>query len=146
MECQQYLDAGLVGPATKKLNELFTKAADATLKTKATRKTTPCKFKHKAKPKKWFDEECRLHRNKSRKLAIQKQQNPNDIDIRRLHSAALKDYKKICATKKLSFEQHQIQEMEKTGGDCKEFWKSFIALHDIGPVFAFPIRFKNRYS
>ena len=57
-ECEQYLDAGLIEPASDKIEELFTKAADiALIKPKEPRVRHP--YKHKQKPKKWYNKECR---------------------------------------------------------------------------------------
>ena len=108
--CSQYLDAGLVGMASLKLNELFSKAAESTLKIKAKSPKGKEKhpFKHKVKPKKWYDNECRTLRNTSRKFAVLRQQEPNNFTIRRQYSNALKEYKKVCATKKAILEQSQI--------------------------------------
>ena len=54
-EINQYLDAGLVEQASSKLTELYTKAADTVLKVKKPRKLEKHPYKHKQKPKKWYD-------------------------------------------------------------------------------------------
>ena len=79
LECHHYLEAGLINPAAKKLSEIYTTAADATLDTKE-KKTENRRhpYKHKQKPKKWYDNECRTMKNTSRKLGILKQKDPNN--------------------------------------------------------------------
>ena len=97
-ECAQYLDSGLVEPAAGKIEEIFTKTADLVPEeARDTRTRHP--FKHKQKPKKWYNKECRDLKDIVRKKAISKQQNPTDINTRREHSEALKEYKKLCITK-----------------------------------------------
>ena len=53
-------------------------------------------------------------------------QNPKDLDIRRRHTTALKDYKKICTRKKFEFERNQIQDLDHMlSEDHSEFWKKW---------------------
>ena len=42
------------------------------------------------------------------KSAIKKQKDPNDIDTRRQHWEALKEYKNLCQKEKAIYEQTQI--------------------------------------
>ena len=123
-ECTQYLDAGLVEPAAGKIEELFIKTADIVLdEVRETRERHP--FKHKQKPKKWYDKECRDLKNIVRKYAILKQQNPTSSNTRKQHSEALKEYKKLCASKKAIFEENQIRRLEELTSDPTEFWKNW---------------------
>ena len=135
-ECNQYLDAGLVEPAAKKLAEIYTKAADATLEQKPEKlfgSNHP--FKHKQKPKKWYDRECRHLKTISRKLAIQKQQDPTNTDLRLRHTKALKEYKALCSKRKAHFEQSQIQKLdEMLSKDPIEFWKEWKSFGDSYPA------------
>ena len=94
-ECSQYLDAGLTELAAQKINEIYFQAADLTLNTKHKHP-----FKHKNKPKKWYDRECRKQKDLTRRLAISKRNNPLDMIIRKQHKESLKEYKKLCARKK----------------------------------------------
>jgi hypothetical protein len=110
-ELNQYLDAGLVNQASKKLTELYTKAADMVLEVKKPRKKERHPFKHKQKPKRWYDNECCTLKDMCRKLAIKKKQDPKDVDTRQRYSVAIKEYKKICAKKKYHFEKNQIKEL-----------------------------------
>ena len=53
IECNLYIEAGLVDPAAKKLTEVFTRAADVALELKTEGVgRLPHSFKHKQKPKK----------------------------------------------------------------------------------------------
>ena len=123
-ECAQYLDSGLVEPAAGKIEEIFTKTADLVLEeARDTRTRHP--FKHKQKPKKWYNKECRDLKDIVRKKAISKQQNPTDINTRREHSEALKEYKKLCNTKKAIFEENQIKKLDELTRDPTEFWKKW---------------------
>ena len=94
------------------------------------RKCTNHPFKHKKTPKKWYDKECRDLKNICRRLAISKQQNHTDIDIRKHHSIALKEYKKLCNTKKMIFEQSQIRRLEELSENPTEFWKNWKSFGD----------------
>lgn len=130
-ECNLNMEAGLIDPAAKKLAEVYTIAADAALETKKKKKIANHQFKHKKKPRKWYDDECRNLKNISRKLAILKQQNPSNIDIRSRHNIALKEYKKICITKKQQFEQSQIAALDQMlATDPVEFWKKWKSFGD----------------
>ena len=120
----RYLDAGLIEPAAGKIEELFTKTADLILdEVRDTRTRHP--FKHKQKPKKWYNKECRDLKDIVRKYAILKQQNPADINTRKQHSEALKEYKKICNTKKATFEENQIRQLDELANDPTQFWKKW---------------------
>ena len=83
-EIDQYLDARLVEQASNKLTELYTKAADTVLKVKKPRKLGKHPYKHKQKPKKWYDNECRNLKNNCRRWAIRKMQNPIDTENRKI--------------------------------------------------------------
>ena len=58
-ELDQLLEAGLVEQASYKMDELYTKAADIALQVRPPRRTIKHPYKHKQKPKRWYDEECR---------------------------------------------------------------------------------------
>ena len=136
LECHHYLEAGLINPAAKKLSEIYTTAADATLDTKE-KKTENRRhpYKHKQKPKKWYDNECRTMKNTSRKLGILKQKDPNNKELRARHNLALKDYKNICSKKKQEFEHKQIQTLDQMlETDPTEFWKSWKSFGDTYPT------------
>ena len=125
-ELNQYLDAGLVEESSSKLTELFTKAADTVLKVKKPKKKDKHPYRHKQRPKKWYDNECRSLKNICRRLAIAKMQNPTDTEARKQHTMALKDYKKLCAKKKYEFEKNQISELDQMlSEDHSEFWKKW---------------------
>ena len=130
-ELKQFLDAGLVEQASKKMDELYTKAADNALMVKQPKKTFRHPYKHKQKPKRWFDEECRTRKNMCRKHAIRKKQDPTDKTARESHSIALKEYKQLCAKKKYEFEQRQINELDQMlKEDHSEFWKKWKSFGD----------------
>ena len=123
-ECTQFLDAGLIEPAAKKIEEVFTKTADIALEEVRERRTRH-PFKHKQKPKKWYTRDCRDLKNIVRRYAILKQRNPTDMNIRKQHSEALKEYKKLCSTKKAKFEENQIRQLEELAEDPDKFWKNW---------------------
>ena len=72
-----------------------------------------------------FWKECRDLKDIVRKFAILKQQNPADINTRKQHSEALKEYKKICNTKKATFEENQIRQLDELANDPTQFWKKW---------------------
>ncbi len=132
IECNLNMEHGLVDQAAKKLEEVYTIAADASLDRK-TKKSNKSKhpFQHKQKPKKWYDNECRNLKDHSRKLAILKQQQPTNIELRTRHSQALKEYKNMCSKKKYEFEQSQIHELDQMlTNDPTEFWKKWKSFGD----------------
>ena len=88
-ECQQYLDAGLVEPAAKKMSDMFIEAANQSLKVEKKTLIRSDKYKHKKKWKKWFDQECHEQKNVTRKLAIEKHQHPEDKNLRKTHNEAV---------------------------------------------------------
>ena len=73
--------------------------------------------------KKWFDKECRIKRHELRKLANQKHNNPNNIEMRHAYHTTLKNYKITIERKKNQFHETQIQKLETATTDPKEFWK-----------------------
>ena len=90
-ECSQYLDAGLTDLAAQKINEIYFQAADLTLNTKLPKEDkNKHPFKHKNKPKKWYDSECRKQKDITRKLAISKRNNSLGIIIRTQNKESLK--------------------------------------------------------
>ena len=135
-ECNQYLDAGLVEPASDKLISIYIEAAKLSLEVKKVHKKTEGKnnFKHKKKWKKWFDQECRDQKNITRKLAIHKHQHPEDSQLRTKHNEELKKYKKLCSRKKYVFEQQQIDRITALADNTNEFWKEWKHFDDTIPL------------
>ena len=131
-ECSQYLDAGLIELAAKKINEIYFQTAEQTLNIKIPKeKENRHPFKHKNKPKKWYDWECRKQKEITRRLAISKHNNPLDINIRKKHKDSLKEYKKTCARKKYAFEQNQINKLDNMANDPTSFWRHWKHFGDI---------------
>ena len=146
-EFTQYLDAGLVNQASKKLDELYSKAADLVLRPKNKKKPEKHPYKHKQKPKKWYDNECRTMKSMCRKLAVLKKQFPEDMDYRRRYSVAIKEYKQICRRKKFEFEKDQINELdEMLSKDHSEFWKKWKRYGDSFPNSKTPNADGNRWE
>ena len=73
-------DAGLIELAADKLINMFLEAAKFSLEARKTqeKKDTNKAYKHKKIWEKWFDEDCRNHKNVSRRLAILKHQRLDD--------------------------------------------------------------------
>ena len=120
-ECTQFLNAGLVESASNKVEEIFTLAADIALEKPCNQHQRKHPYKHKQKPKKWYDKECRDLKDMVRKKANAKKQNPTQ-ENRMDHSLALKEYKNLCNKKKILFEQQQIRKLEEMKLDPTEFW------------------------
>ena len=74
--------------------------------------------------KKWFDKDCRFKRHHLRKLANQKHRDPNNIEIRDMYHATLKDYKATLEMKKKNFHSNKIEELENARNDPLLFWKT----------------------
>ena len=130
-ECHQYIDAGLVEQASEKLIAMYIETAKLSLETKPKKKKTyNSAFKHKKKWKKWFDEECRLQKNITRRLAIMKHKHPDDKTWRTAHNLELKTYKKLCNKKKYEYEQNQIEKLSDLALDPGEFWKEWKQFDD----------------
>ena len=131
-ECNQYLDAGLVELASNKLISMYIEAANISLEKKNNpkRKENNPAYKHKKKWKKWFDEECKIQKNITRKLAILKHQQPDNRQLRIQHNEELKNYKKLCNKKKSEFELRQIDKLSELALDPGEFWKHYKQIDD----------------
>ena len=123
-ECKQYIEAGLIEPASEKLIAMYLEAAKLSLDSKRNKKkTSETAYKHKKKWKKWFDNDCREQKNKTRRLAILKHKHPQDLALRTTHNEELKKYKKLCNKKKNEYEQKQIEKLSELTLDPGEFWK-----------------------
>ena len=108
------------------MEEIFTTAADTALVERQDRLFHNHPYKHKQRPKKWYNKECKDQKNIVRRLAIKKQQDPSNMNKRVQHSEALKEYKKLCQKKKNIFEQEQIAKLEElVDDDPCEFWKKW---------------------
>ena len=131
-ECEQYLDAGLVEPASDKIIHMYLEAAKLSLEVKKNPKTisNPSAFKHKKKWKKWFDVDCKNQKNITRKLAILKHQQPGEPHLRLKHNEELKKYKTICNKKKKEFEEKQIEKLSELALEPDEFWKHYKQIDD----------------
>ena len=130
-ELNQLLDAGLVKPASDKLTSLYTKAADLVLRVRQPKRQGNHPFKHKQKPKKWFDNECRTLKNLCRKLAISKKQNPTDKETRARHAMVLKEYRQLCTKKRFEFEKKQVNQLDQMlSEDHTEFWRKWKTFGD----------------
>ena len=71
----------------------------------------------------WFDKECRAAKNKLRSLSNLVKKNPECIDYRQNLFEQKRRFKTLVKTKKKSYKQKIIQEMELSKKDSKKFWK-----------------------
>ena len=128
-ECEQYLDAGLIEPASDKIVNMYLEAAKISLETKKNPKKiiNSNAFKHKKKWKKWLDLDCKKQKNITRRLAILKHQQPHEHQLRAKHNEELKRYKTICNKKKKEFEQKQIDKLSELALEPEEFWGNTIS-------------------
>ena len=131
-ECEQYLDAGLVEPASDKIINMYLEAAKLSLEVKKSPKTSSHSnaFKHKKKWKKWFDTDCKNHKNITRRLAIMKHQQPNNLQLRAKHNEELKKYKTVCNKKKREFEKKQVDKLSELAAEPDKFWKHYKQVDD----------------
>ena len=123
-ERNQYIAAGLINPSGKSIQQIFNKVAKNSLEIKKfqTKKTKSGKTKH---PKKWFDTECLRLKNRSRKLANLKHKNPWDKSLLQSHRNILKNFKKLCNSKKHKFWREEITKLDQSRDNNISFWKNW---------------------
>ena len=80
---------------------MFINIADLSLSKKQNTQQTSGKMRKNMKPKKkWFDNECKTFKAKTKKLAILQHKNPWNNSLRDTHRNITKEYKKACDNKK----------------------------------------------
>ena len=123
-ERNQYIEAGIINPSGKSIQQIFNKVAENSLEIKKfqTKKTKSGKTKH---PKKWFDTECLRLKNRSRKLANLKHKNPWNKSLLQSHRNILKDFKKLCNYKKHKFWREEITKLNQSRDNNISFWKNW---------------------
>jgi hypothetical protein len=79
------------------------------------------------KPETWFDNECRVKKEKLRSLANKLNKTPGNAEVRSILNESKRDFKRIIAIKKSQHKQKAISELEdkKHEGTPKEFWNLF---------------------
>jgi hypothetical protein len=107
--------------ATKVKSLLFENTKISAMKVK---KTIP---REGLKSEPWFDQECKVKKEKLRSLANKVNKTPNDAEVRNMLSETKRDFKRIIAIKKRQHKQKAVSELEdkKYEGTPKEFWKLF---------------------
>ena len=102
-EAHQLLDAGLVESSGNKIQEIFEKVATFSLKSKISTNQKNSTKKHSKSKKKWYDNECKKLKNKTRNLANWKNKKPHDNQIRLEYKEFLKAYKKYAVRREANF-------------------------------------------
>ena len=77
------------------------------------------------KSKKWFDDDCVKLRSEVRKKGREKHWSPHDTLLRLKYHEKLKEFKKICQSKRYFFFQDKLEEIESALGDSKSFWEKW---------------------
>ncbi len=107
------------------LSNIFHSAAKTSLKPKTTKNTSiPKKSSRK---KKWFDSECKLSKSELNKISKQKHRNPFNEMTRIRYREKLKQYKSLLHTKRKSFWNEKIMNLQSNAKDGKfwNIWKDF---------------------
>ena len=120
--CKQLLEAGLIQPTGNKIQEIFQKVANFSLKINREKPEQACKSTTKKKKKKWFDNECHQLRQKSRTLSKKKHNNPYDLEIRNKHRSILKKYINLCRKKMLAHQNKEIEKLDEATNNLSLFW------------------------
>ena len=122
-EIHQRIDAGLVHSAGEQIQQLFIQTARATLQGKT--KKISKNWKKRKKSKKWFDSDCKILQNEVRKFGKRKHSLPHNIILREKYHEKLKEFKKICKSKKYFLLQKNLNEIDSVLGDSKSFWEKW---------------------
>ena len=123
-ECNQFIDAGLINPSGKLIPQIFKEVAENSLYTKKLQTKKP-KTSNNKHPKTWFDIECLRLKNKSRKLANLKHKNSWGKSLLQSHRNILKEFKKLCNSKKHKFWREEIAELDQSMDNNISFWKNW---------------------
>ena len=121
-DCKQTLDAGLIDSSGRLIQQIFNEAAAKSLEVQKQQKSKPKREKNKH-PKKWFDDECLKLKNRANKLAILKHKNPWNKNLLQTHKSALKEFKKLCNSKKKHFWREEISKLDQSMDNNTRFWK-----------------------
>ena len=118
---KQYLpvSASTINDAIKDIQSIYINASKLSLKLKKP------KSKRKINSfcnKKWFDSDCKQTRNELRKLSNLKHAKPLDLSTRQSYHIKLKQFKKLLKTKKRSFHDEVLTQIENNK-DTSMFWK-----------------------
>ena len=79
--------------------------------------------KNKQNKEKWFDQDCKIMRNKRRFLSNQKHRQPDESDVRLSYYEQLKQYKNTLRKKKEQFTKKQLETIEESL-DSNNFWNT----------------------
>ena len=124
-QCNKLLEAGLIKPSYKIIHEIFISVAEKALEKKKEFSTIK---RHKNKknkiPKKWFDIECQVLKDKTKQTNL-KHQNPWDKSLLQEHREILKHYKKVCTFKKYHFWKEEVTKLEQSLSCSQEFWETW---------------------
>jgi len=70
----------------------------------------------------WFDEDCKVAKNKARQLLVQFRRN-GEREQRQLYVEARRDYKQLIKNKKISYKREKAKYLASIGKNGKLFWK-----------------------
>ena len=128
-EISQRLDAGLIESTGRRIQDLFLNAAEKSLKQKATKILK--NWKKRKKSKMWFDRECCDLKKDLRRVGRKKHENPCESVLRTRYHEKLKDFKKMCRSKRNQFWEKTLEEVENSLGDPNTFWKNWKNANEI---------------
>ena len=76
-------------------------------------------------PKKWFDIERQILKDKTKQFANLKHQDPWDKSLLQKHREILKHYKKVCTFKKYNFWKEEVTKLEQSLNSSQDFWETW---------------------
>ena len=114
--------------ASSEFFKIINKSILAAPKASRDLQNTQTKFRHKKRKKKnksWFDKELQDIKRETNYLANLKHSDPENFELKNLHTESLKLYKEKCRVKRTSFRQDSFDKMNKMINNSEELWKNF---------------------
>ena len=116
----QRIEAGLITSSGEKIQKLYTEAAKSVFGEKAEKSDKKLK-----NSKKWFDKECHNLKQQTRKIGKEKHGDTQNNFLRECFKRKLKDYKRVCQTKRHLYWRNKFDEIEKSLDNPKQFWHTW---------------------
>ena len=121
-KCKHQIETSQIQEAGIALQNIFIQVANVSLERKEAKEKRNNK-KTKTK-KKWFDKECSQFKKLANKAASLKHKHPWNNQLRENHRKMLKDFKKLCRTKKYEFWKNEIKDLDNLRNESN-FWKKW---------------------
>ena len=117
-EIKQRIEAGLIESSGNKIQEIFSNAAKTALVLNKDKKVL-------RNTKKWFNTKCYDLKKETRRLGRQKHKQPSNLFLLEQYRDRLREYKRQCQRSRYLFWNKNLEQIENSLHDPKEFWEKW---------------------